>query len=61
VTVFRWIVSESGLRYGQVILEGHTPGEPTWIHLSLGEPWRVGSACRQALTFDGARYSAWRG
>jgi zinc D-Ala-D-Ala carboxypeptidase len=60
-TVFRWIVTESGLRFGQVILEGHTPAEPTWIHLSLGEPWRVGSACRQALTFDGARYSAWRG
>ena len=59
--VFRWIVTESQLPYGQVILEGHTPAEPSWIHLSLGEPWRVGSSCRQALTFDGARYSAWRG
>jgi len=60
-TVYRWIVAESGLRFGQVILEGHTVGEPTWIHLSLGEPWRVGSSCRQALTFDGSRYLAWRG
>ena len=59
--VFRWIVTESQLPYGQVILEGHTPADPSWIHLSLGEPWRVGSSCRQALTFDGSRYSAWRG
>ena len=61
IEVFRWIVTESQLPYGQVILEGHTPAEPSWIHLSLGEPWRVGSSCRQALTFDGSRYSAWRG
>ena len=60
-TVFRWIVVESGLRYGQAILEGRTPGKPTWIHLSLGAPWRVGSACQQALTFDGTAYRAWKG
>ena len=58
--VMRWIVVESGLSYGQVILEGHTAGEPTWIHLSLGTPWRLGSSCMQALTFDGKSYSAYK-
>jgi putative chitinase len=59
--VFRWIVVESGTKFGQAILEGHTPGNPTWIHLSLGEPWRIGSSCRQAMVFDGKAYSAWKG
>ena len=59
-TVMRWIVVESGLHYGQVILEGHTAGEPTWIHLSLGAPYRLGSSCMQALTFDGKAYSAYK-
>jgi hypothetical protein len=58
--VMRWIVVESGLHYGQVILEGHTAGEPTWIHLSLGSPWRLGSSCMQALTFDGKAYHSYK-
>ena len=58
--VMEWIVTESGLAYGQVILEGHTAGEPTWIHLSLGAPWRLGSACQQALTFDGQSYHPYK-
>jgi hypothetical protein len=58
--VMRWIVVESGLHYGQVILEGHTAGEPTWIHLSLGVPYRLGSACMQALTFDGQSYHPYK-
>lgn len=58
--VMRWIVVESGLSYGQVILEGHTAGEPTWIHLSLGSPWRLGSSCMQALTFDGKAYHPYK-
>ena len=53
--VFDWI-RHSGLPFGQVILEGHTPNAPSWVHLSLGEPWRPASICRQALTFDGTRY-----
>ena len=59
-TVMRWIVVESGLSYGQVILEGHTKGEPTWIHLSLGAPYRLGSSCMQALTFDGKGYAPYK-
>jgi hypothetical protein len=58
--VMRWIVVDSGLAYGQVILEGHVAGEPTWIHLSLGAPYRVGSQCQQALTFDGQSYHPYK-
>lgn len=59
--VMRWIVYDSGLKYGQVILEGRR-GPPTWIHLSLGQPFRVGSKCQQALvTTDGVNYSPYKG
>ena len=58
--IMRWIVTESGLHYGQVILEGHTAGEPTWIHLSLGAPYRLGSSCMQALVYDGKSYSPYK-
>lgn len=58
--VMKWIVVESGLAYGQVILEGHVAGEPTWIHLSLGAPYRLGSKCQQALTFDGQSYHPYK-
>jgi len=58
VDVFDWIRKSSGLPFGQVILEGASPENPTWIHLSLGEPWRPVAKCRQALRFDGKRYSS---
>jgi hypothetical protein len=58
--VMKWIVTESVLVYGQVILEGHTAGEPTWIHISLGAPYRVGSSCQQALVFDGRNYHQYK-
>lgn len=59
--VMRWIATESGLHYGQVILEGRH-GPPTWIHLSLGQPYRVGSSCMQALTTsDGKSYAPYKG
>ena len=58
VDVFDWIRKSSGLPFGQVILEGASPDNPTWIHLSLGEPWRPAAKCRQALRFDGKRYSS---
>jgi len=50
--VFDWVRLESGLPYGQLILEGIRNGEPTWIHMSLGEPWRKESKSRQAMTWD---------
>jgi hypothetical protein len=55
--VFDWIRKESGLHYGQVILEGSTPSKPTWIHISLGTPWRDENSCMQALKYDGSKYS----
>ena len=60
--VYRWIVTDSGLHYGQAILERRGPGDWQWIHLSLGEPWRPREACRQALySTDGASYHPWQG
>lgn len=47
--VFDWIRLESKLPYGQVILEGLGTADPSWIHLSLGEPWRPRNQSRQAL------------
>ena len=57
--VFDWIRLESGLSYGQVILEGRAndhgyTGPFGWIHLSLGSPWRDPSRCYQALTWTAA-------
>lgn len=54
--VMAWIVHESGIPYGQVIRE------PSWVHVSLGAPWRPAPKCGQALqTSDGKTYSPWRG
>lgn len=45
--VFDWIRKESGLPFGQVILEGKIP---LWVHLSTGTK-------REALRWDGKSYS----
>ena len=45
--VWDWIVDESGIPYGQCLLEGRG-ASPTWIHLSMGEPWRERTRCREA-------------
>lgn len=50
----KWIVTESGLRFGQCILE-KPPGK-AWVHLSLGSPWRPAKDCGQVLHFDGKTY-----
>jgi hypothetical protein len=49
--VWAWVRDESGLAYGQVLLEGRA-GRPGWIHLSLGEPWRPREQSRQALVVE---------
>jgi len=46
--VFDWVRLESGLHWGQIILEG---SPPSWIHLSLGVPYRSADRCMQALTW----------
>ena len=46
----------SGGRVGQCILEGHTTAGPSWIHISLGAPYRALAKCGQMMTFDGSKY-----
>lgn len=54
--VWLWIWKESGLPFGQLILEGWEVGQPTWIHLSLGAPWRDPKFCGRVLTFEAGHY-----
>ena len=51
----RWICAESGLAFGQCILEKSAPDRPfTWVHVSLGTK-------REALVYNGAgKYTTWR-
>jgi len=50
-------IRSSPISFGQLILEdGDGDGVPTWLHVSLGPPWRPASRSRQALTFDGKTY-----
>lgn len=51
----RWICADSGLAFGQCILEKSSPSKPfTWVHVSLGTK-------REALVYDGAgKYTPWR-
>lgn len=54
--IFDWIRLKSGLKWGQLILEGWSAGNPSWIHISLGEPYREKAKCQQVMTFDGKKY-----
>jgi len=54
--VFDWIRLESGIKFGQLILEGWSVGQPTWIHVSLGAPYRPESKCGQVLIFEAGEY-----
>jgi hypothetical protein len=59
--VMKWICTESNLPFGQVILEGRSPDKPpTWIHISLGHPYRSAKDCGQKLVFNGVKYSEWK-
>jgi zinc D-Ala-D-Ala carboxypeptidase len=49
----RWIARESGLPFGQCILE-RPPGR-SWVHISI-RGTRKPKECQQSLTFDGDRY-----
>lgn len=53
--VWRWIWKDSGLRWGQLILEGPASAPPTWIHLSLGPGYRNPARCQQVYTWDPER------
>lgn len=54
-TIVEWIATESGLPFGQVILEQPGDGRE-WIHISLGEPYRKKNN-RQVLQFNGKTYT----
>lgn len=54
----RWICKESGLKYGQCILE-RPPGK-SWVHVSICGSRDV-KRCNEALTFDGKSYNPWKG
>ncbi|MBU2559221.1 MAG: hypothetical protein KJ578_15700 [Bacteroidetes bacterium] len=56
--IFDWIRLKSNLKWGQLILEGWSMGHPSWIHISLGEPYREPSKCQQVMTFDGKKYQS---
>lgn len=51
----RWIVVESGLKFGQCILE--KPAGSAWVHISLGAPYRDPKKCGESLYFDGKTYT----
>ncbi len=54
--VFDWIRKDSGLLFGQLILEGYSSGNYSWIHISLGYPFREKNN-QEALLFDGKKYT----
>lgn len=47
-------IANSDIPFGQLLLEGADPehGLASWIHLSLGEPFRVRQRCREVLYFS---------
>lgn len=51
----KWIVTESGIKFGQCILE-KPPGK-SWVHVSLGAPYRDPKRCNESLYFDGKSYT----
>lgn len=51
--VFDWIVTASGIRFGQAILEKKGPKENWWIHMSLP---RQGRPDQEALVYEAGRY-----
>ena len=57
VPLFRWIAWESGLPFGQIIIERRKPGRWSWLHVSLGLGYRAPPRCGQVLySPDGQRY-----
>lgn len=54
-TIVEWVATESGLPFGQVILEQPGDGRE-WVHISLGEPYRKKNN-RQVLHWNGKAYT----
>ncbi|MBI5887074.1 MAG: peptidase M15 [Deltaproteobacteria bacterium] len=53
-SIFAWLVSESGIPFGQCIRE--TSGSRQWIHVSLP---RLNAANQDALVYDGKDYKSY--
>lgn len=49
--VFNWIYKKSKLPFGQLIYE-----LASWIHLSMGEPYRPKNLSRQVLVYKNGKY-----
>jgi hypothetical protein len=57
VALFRWLAFESGLPFGQAIIEKRGTPHWSWIHVSLGAPYRDPGKCGQVLCSpDGTSY-----
>lgn len=57
VALFRWLAFDSGLRFGQAIIEKRRTAAWSWIHVSLGAPYRDPGKCGQVLCSpDGTSY-----
>lgn len=53
--IVKWVATESGIPFGQCILE-QPPGKE-WVHISLGAPYRAKEKSGQVLRFDGKSYT----
>jgi zinc D-Ala-D-Ala carboxypeptidase len=53
--IVKWVATESGIPFGQCILE--QPPGTEWVHISLGAPYRAKEKCGQVLRFDGKSYT----
>lgn len=57
VGLFRWLAFDSGLPFGQAIIERRRTAAWSWIHVSLGAPYRDLGKCGQVLCSpDGTSY-----
>jgi zinc D-Ala-D-Ala carboxypeptidase len=58
--LLRLAVREGRLPVGQLIFETaeRSYGETSWIHISLGAPWRDPERCSQVLRMEHGKYTA---
>jgi len=54
--IVEWISTESGIPFGQLILEQPSASRE-WVHISLGAPYRAKDKCGQVLHFNGKTYT----
>jgi len=52
---WKWIWKQSMLPFGQLIFEA--VGNASWIHISLGHPFRSLDRSGQVMTYDGREYT----